>query len=343
MTYSSSRLLTLANSAYRGNLTAIRDAFLDIRGVMGSISATTLAYLASVTAGTGAVSKAMVLDSSGNFIMPSTGVFGMSRAALAAAGTDATNGGAIVTQIAAVTGADGTKGVVLPAAAVALGPILVINTVLTSGGNLNVYPVNGGNDNINGLAEDLAFVVGPGEAAWFIPTSATQWYVRDRSGVLATTTEINQACDISSRIVVLTATTAITEALHQGRTMVMREAGGNALCTFTLPAATGGGGKYRFVVDEVNTSNYVIKAANGADVFRGTVLSASTTDSATDAVNSWTAGATDDTLTLDGTTTGGVTRGDWVEFEDCATDGWFVRGFVTQSGTEATMFSDTVA
>ena len=62
MTYSSARLLTLANSAYRANFASIRDAFLDIRGVLGSISATTLAYLASVTAGTVAASKAVVVD-----------------------------------------------------------------------------------------------------------------------------------------------------------------------------------------------------------------------------------------------------------------------------------------
>jgi hypothetical protein len=163
------------------------------------------------------------------------------------------------------------------------------------------------------------------------------------SGVLATAAEINRACDVSTRVVVHTATGAITEALHDNKINVLREAGGNALVTLTLPAATGAGGRYYFVVDEVNTSSYVIKAASGADVFRGTILSASTTDSATDAVNSWTAGATDDTLTLDGTTTGGLTRGDWVEFIDIAADGWAVRGVLTQSGTEATPFSDTVA
>ncbi|MDP3740371.1 MAG: hypothetical protein Q8R02_23495 [Hyphomonadaceae bacterium] len=161
------------------------------------------------------------------------------------------------------------------------------------------------------------------------------------TGLAATHAEINRAADLSARIVVLTATAAITEVLHEGKTLVMREAGGNALCTFTLPAATGGGGRYRFVVDEVNTSNYVIAAVAGADVFRGVIMG--NDGAAATTAWRWIAGATDDTVTLNGTTTGGVTRGDWVEFEDIAADGWAVRGSISQSGAEATPFSDAVA
>lgn len=141
--------------------------------------------------GVGEANKAVALDASGNFIMPDNGMFGLSRAVVAAAGTDATNATVLADQVNAVTAADGTKGVALPAAATTTGPIYVINTVLTSGGDLKVYPVNGGNDNINGGAEDAAFTMGPGKAAWFTPTSATQWYVEDVAGVTATTAELN--------------------------------------------------------------------------------------------------------------------------------------------------------
>lgn len=161
--------------------------------------------------------------------------------------------------------------------------------------------------------------------------------------ISATAAEINRAATLSGRVVVITATAAITEADHEGKTCVLREAGGNALVTLTLPAATGAGGRYRFVVDEVNTSNYVIKSVAGTDIMRGTVIGASITDSATEAARTWTAGASDDTFTLNGTTMGGVTRGDWVEFEDIAADGWAVRGVITQSGSEVTPFSNTVA
>jgi len=161
------------------------------------------------------------------------------------------------------------------------------------------------------------------------------------NGLTSTTAELNRATDISARIVTLAVTTAITEALHEGRTIIMTGAG--TARTFTLPAATGGGGKYRFVVGEVNTSNYLLKSVAGADLMQGTLMAASTTDSATDAARTWRSGASDDTITLNGTTTGGVKIGDWIELEDISATGWAVRGFVTQSGVEASMFSDTVA
>lgn len=282
------------------------------------------------------------------------GNFTFSRAALAALGVTDTDAAVIATQTVAVTGSDGAKGVALPAAATTAGPILVINTVLTTGASLKVYPVSGGNDNINGLAEDLPFVMGPGESAWFVPTSATQWYVADHSGNLLTTTQINllvgllaTAAEInrnnkaSTRIVALAVDTSITELLHDGKTIVMGGAGSSR--TFTLPAATGAGGRYRFVVGAVNTSNYVIKSVAGADLMEGIIFGASSTDSATDAARTWLSGATDDTITLNGTTTGGAAIGDWVEVEDTSAVSWHVRGMITQSGSEATPFSDTVA
>lgn len=163
----------------------------------------------------------------------------------------------------------------------------------------------------------------------------------DLSAITATAAEINRATDISGRVVTLAVTTILTEATHEGKTIVMTGAGGAR--TFTLPAATGGGGRYRFVVGEVNTSNYLIKASAGTMLFKGMIIGQSATDSATDAARTWTAGTTDDTITLNGTTTGGVKLGDWIEFEDVAATMWAVRGYITQSGAEATPFSDTVA
>ncbi len=161
------------------------------------------------------------------------------------------------------------------------------------------------------------------------------------SALTATVAELNRATDVSTRVVGLAVDTAITEALHEGRTILMTGAG--AARTFTLPAATGGGGRYRFVVGQVNTSNYIINAVVGTDLFEGIIIGASTTDSATDAARTWLSGATDDSILLNGTTTGGVAIGDWVELEDLSATGWFVRGMVTQSGAEATPFRDAVA
>lgn len=182
------------------------------------------------------------------------------------------------------------------------------------------------------------------EGSVVVPSGVTLTFATLNDGTTdlgATIAELNRAADLSARVVGLAVSTAITEAAHEGRTILMTGAG--AARTFTLPAATGAGGRYRFVVGEVNTSGYIIKSVAGADLMEGIILGASTTDSATDAVNSWLSGATDDTITLDGTTTGGAAVGDWIELEDLSATGWYVRGFITQSGTEATPFSDSVA
>lgn len=159
------------------------------------------------------------------------------------------------------------------------------------------------------------------------------------AGNTATAAEITRAADVSTRLVTLAVSTAITEALHEGRTILMTGAG--AARTFTLPAATGSGAKYRFVVGEVNTSNYIINSVVGTDLMRGVILGDDGGGLTTALV--WAAGATDDSVLLNGTTTGGVSIGDWVEFEDITATAWAVRGVVQQSGAEATPFRDAVA
>jgi hypothetical protein len=172
-----------------------------------------------------------------------------------------------------------------------------------------------------------------------IPAGDDRYPVYDSSGALVGYTTAAAALSIAP--VSLTATTVLTAAAHANRTLLMGASG--AALTFTLPAATGSGNKFRFVVSVVNTSNYLIKASAGTMLFTGNIVGASTTDSATDAARTWTAGASDDSLLLNGTTRGGVSKGDWIELEDCSATQWAVRGFITQSGAEATPFENTVA
>lgn len=138
----------------------------------------------------------------------------------------------------------------------------------------------------------------------------------------------------------LTATATLRRKTHANTDLLMG-ASGSAL-TFTLPAPTGSGDVYRFIVSVVNTSNYLIKAAAGTQLFKGMIIGQSATDSATDAARTWVAGTTDDTITLNGTTTGGVKIGDWIELRDDSATQWTVSGMITQSGSEGTPFSDTV-
>jgi len=145
-----------------------------------------------------------------------------------------------------------------------------------------------------------------------------------------------------TELVTLTATGAITAATHAGRILLMGEVGGNAAATFTLPASTGTGHKYKFVVSVVNTSNYVIQVV-GDDIMQGHIVTDSTADGATDEVINWKTASDSDTLTFNATTSGGVQIGDWIELIDVASDTWMVFGYTTTSGTEVTPFSAAVS
>jgi len=145
-------------------------------------------------------------------------------------------------------------------------------------------------------------------------------------------------------LVTLTATGAITQATHAGCILLMGEVGGDAAATFTLPAATGTGAEYKFIVSVVNTSNYVIKVADATDTIDGSVVVTNdTTAGGTASLISWPTVAASDTITLDGTTTGGVNIGDYVLLTDIATNQYTVSGLLNASGTEATPFSATVS
>lgn len=140
-----------------------------------------------------------------------------------------------------------------------------------------------------------------------------------------------------SRIRTLTASTTLSAELHDGQTLLMGASG--AALTFTLPASAGTGVKFRLRVSVVNTSNYVIQVANSTDVMAGGLIMGNDTAGG---ANIWSTAASSDTITLNGTTTGGVNKGDYVDLEDIATGTWAVTGHVTGSGTEATMFSAAV-
>ena len=141
-------------------------------------------------------------------------------------------------------------------------------------------------------------------------------------------------------IVTLTATDAITVAEHAGRILLMGEVGGDAAATFTLPAATGSGAEFQFIVSVVNTSNYVIAVADATDTIDGSVILHQ--DSA-DTVASFNTASDSDTITLNGTTKGGVSIGDEITLIDIATNQYMVKGVLTASGTEATPFSAAVS
>lgn len=110
--------------------------------------------------------------------------------------------------------------------------------------------------------------------------------------------------------------------------------------TLTLPAATGSGYVYRvFIATTVTSNNVVIQVADASDVMQGNILMAA--DTAADLTLGFEAASTSDTITLNGSTKGGI-RGDFFEFTDVAADLYLVTGLCSGTGTEVTMFSAAV-
>lgn len=157
-------------------------------------------------------------------------------------------------------------------------------------------------------------------------------------GGAATSAEIARAADVSARMIAAGGTLAMSEASHEGKIIALDTATGSVV---TLPASTGGGAVYRFLVTVTATSNsHVIKVANASDEMRGYVVQDS--DTAT-APNIWWAADNDDTITLNRTTTGLAAQGEYFEIVDAVLNHFFVRGYSQASGTEATPFSATVS
>lgn len=163
--------------------------------------------------------------------------------------------------------------------------------------------------------------------------TGTLRYVNVGSNTSATWVEITRQLDNTSRMVTAITTLTVTAALHEEKTILLSLAGG---FTSTLPAATGTGGFYRFVVGVVSTVGYIINPA-GSDAYKGVINSCSTAESP-DLCATWIGNASTH-ITLNGTTTGGVQIGDWIEVQDIATAVWAVRGMTVSSGAEATPFS----
>lgn len=135
-------------------------------------------------------------------------------------------------------------------------------------------------------------------------------------------------------------------AIGSARTLTTKEAGHTfkldtaAGSTATLPAATGSGARFRFVVSVLATSNsHIVKVANANDTMSGII---SSLPDAAGAVIAWPTVAASDTITLNRTTTGSTQLGEYIEVEDIAANKWAVRGMTASTATEATPFSAAV-
>jgi hypothetical protein len=151
---------------------------------------------------------------------------------------------------------------------------------------------------------------------------------------------VTKRLDYQDRVETETGTAlTISRDKYDGKIILMSLAG--SAVTYTLPEATGSGAQFTFVVGIVNTSNYVIQVDSADDTMSGIITTCSTTDTP-DLAQPWIAGATSDTITLNGTTTGGLTIGDTITVTDILDTVWAVTGTTSTSGVEATPFSAAV-
>ena len=132
-------------------------------------------------------------------------------------------------------------------------------------------------------------------------------------------------------------TLTVDPAVHDGSIVTLNRAAGIAV---TLPAATGSGARYRFVVGTTFTSAATIKVT-GNDIMKGT---ATLYADGGDTVVGFGTAADSDTIDLLGiaNSVGGIV-GEDIELIDIAADTWFVRIVSDAGGTEATPFSATVS
>ncbi len=121
-----------------------------------------------------------------------------------------------------------------------------------------------------------------------------------------------------------------------GRTMVFNRAAG---ATAILPAATGSGYSFDFIVGTtLSGANYVVRVASSADIFVGYAVFS---QDAGDTVVMFETAADSDTMTFNGTGTGGV-RGARVSVVDIAAGVWAIEVISNASGTEASPFTAAV-
>lgn len=136
----------------------------------------------------------------------------------------------------------------------------------------------------------------------------------------------------STAVVNITAETTLTYADHVGRIIEINDADG----AVTLPAITTDtiGATYKFFVG--TTASDLDIQTDGTDKFVGNLVLAA---SATSQARGFAPAASNDVISMNGTTTGGI-AGSVVEVTAIATAEYLVTGTLLGSGTLATPFAD---
>lgn len=135
-------------------------------------------------------------------------------------------------------------------------------------------------------------------------------------------------------VTVTASTVAVTRDAHAGVPIVLSRAAG---IVATLPAATGSGVRYEFILAADASGDHIVKVANASDTMMGVAYLGN--DSA--GASCFYTADSSDTITLNGSTKGGL-KGARVIADDIAANVWAVLVYSEASGTEATPFSAAV-
>lgn len=166
-------------------------------------------------------------------------------------------------------------------------------------------------------------------------SNAPAAYATPAQGTLADSAV--QPRDNKDIIALTAATLSLTAATHNNAIVAVDRAAGS---TITLPAATGSGADFEiFVKTTITSNNLIIKvAANTDDAMKGICHLAADTDDSGLIFEA----AGNDTITCNGTTTGGI-AGDVWKLKDVAAGVWSIEGNISATGTEATPFSEAIS
>jgi len=163
------------------------------------------------------------------------------------------------------------------------------------------------------------------------------------TGALTTSSTLALTGSFKKALHSFTATDAVTESEHAGRTLLLGEVGGNANVVLTMPDATGSGNIYHFIVSVAmgGSTTYKIQAPDANNTFAGQIMYL---DEDGNAVTSFPTVAASDTITLNSGTQGGLV-GDTLTLIDIAADKYAVAGQmrVSAGANPATPFSAAVS
>lgn len=139
-------------------------------------------------------------------------------------------------------------------------------------------------------------------------------------------------------ITINTSTLAVSRHLHDNRPILLNVSAGT---TVTLPRALGTGARFKFIVKTASNAN-VISGGTAAGAYNSTFQGGYVQDDSGDTTvvgTSFMSAAAGNNTYSPTTAGGGGAAGDWIEFQDIATDVYQVTGANTAVADPSSGFS----